>query len=64
MAHPGSYRAPFSHFRISATGLFRAFLQGVSREIVLLAPFAYPGVLRAKKPACLELVLIENRVGG
>jgi len=56
MAHPGPQKAPFHSFGISATGLFRGFLQGVSREIAQLARFAYPDVLQAKKPACLKLV--------
>jgi len=56
MAHSGPYRAPIHSFGIFMTGLFRAFLQGVSREIVLSAPFAHPEVLQGKKPACLELV--------
>jgi hypothetical protein len=56
MTHPGPYRAPFHSFRIFATGLFRAFFRGVSRKIALLARFAYPGILRGEKPACLELV--------
>jgi len=60
-AHPGSQQARIATFGGNPTGLFRGFLREVSREIVYQARFAYPKVLRAKKPACLEFVSFEDR---
>jgi len=54
--NPGPQQARIAIFDGSPTGLFQGFLREVSREIVYQARFAYPEVLRAKKPACLELV--------